>query len=73
MGRARVVGINHVALEIGDVDEALDFYGRLFDFVVRERSEAHALIAWATRFSRCSGATALQELEEAGLAPGDGS
>jgi lactoylglutathione lyase len=27
---ARVVGINHVALEVGDVDEALEFYGRLF-------------------------------------------
>jgi hypothetical protein len=27
--RARVVGINHVAVEVGDVDEALDFYGPL--------------------------------------------
>ena len=26
--RARAVGINHVALEVGDVDAALDFYGR---------------------------------------------
>ena len=44
MERARVVGINHVALEVGDVDEALEFYGRLFDFGVRERSDEHALI-----------------------------
>jgi catechol-2,3-dioxygenase len=44
MERARVVGINHVALEVGDVDEALEFYGRLFEFAVRERSGDHALI-----------------------------
>lgn len=28
MGLARLVGINHIALEVGDVDQALDFYGR---------------------------------------------
>jgi catechol 2,3-dioxygenase-like lactoylglutathione lyase family enzyme len=44
MARARVVGINHVALEVGDVDEALDFYGRMFEFGIRERSDEHALI-----------------------------
>jgi catechol 2,3-dioxygenase-like lactoylglutathione lyase family enzyme len=31
MTRARLVGINHVALEVGDLDEALEFYGRLFE------------------------------------------
>jgi lactoylglutathione lyase len=35
--KARFVGINHVALEVGDVDEALDFYGRLLDFELRGR------------------------------------
>ena len=34
---ARLIGINHVALEVGDVDEALDFYGRLFGFELRGR------------------------------------
>ena len=34
----RLVGINHVALEVGDVDEALDWYGRLFDFELRGRA-----------------------------------
>ena len=29
--KARVVGVNHVALEVGDIEEALAFYGRLFD------------------------------------------
>lgn len=30
--KARAVGFNHVALEVGDIEEALAFYGRLFDF-----------------------------------------
>jgi len=34
---ARLVGINHVALEVGDIDEALDWYGRLFQFELRGR------------------------------------
>ena len=34
---AKLVGINHVALEVGDVDEALELYGRLFDFKLRGR------------------------------------
>ena len=36
--RAKVVGINHVALEVGDVDEALDWYGRIFRFELRGRA-----------------------------------
>jgi catechol 2,3-dioxygenase-like lactoylglutathione lyase family enzyme len=35
---ARMVGINHVALEVGDVDEALAWYGRLFEFELRGRA-----------------------------------
>jgi catechol 2,3-dioxygenase-like lactoylglutathione lyase family enzyme len=35
---ARLVGINHVALEVGDVDEALDWYGRVFGFELRGRA-----------------------------------
>jgi lactoylglutathione lyase len=34
---ARLVGINHVALEVGGIDEALDWYGRFFDFELRGR------------------------------------
>ncbi len=33
--KARAVGINHVALEVADIDAALDFYGRLFEFELR--------------------------------------
>ena len=35
--RARLIGINHVALEVGDIDEALAFYGGLFGFSLRGR------------------------------------
>ena len=35
--KARLVGINHVALEVGDIDEALAFYGELFGFELRGR------------------------------------
>ena len=35
---ARLVGINHVALEVGDVDAALDWYGRIFEFELRGRA-----------------------------------
>ena len=34
---ARLVGINHVALEVGDLDEALDWYGQFFEFELRGR------------------------------------
>jgi catechol 2,3-dioxygenase-like lactoylglutathione lyase family enzyme len=37
MGRAQLVGINHIALEVGDIDAALEFYGRLLDFELRGR------------------------------------
>ncbi len=34
---ARLVGINHIALEVGDIDEALAWYGRVFEFELRGR------------------------------------
>jgi catechol 2,3-dioxygenase-like lactoylglutathione lyase family enzyme len=34
----RLVGINHIALEVGDLDEALSWYGRLFEFELRGRA-----------------------------------
>src|SRR5258707_3222041 len=37
-GMARLVGINHVALEVGDVEEALAWYGRFFEFELRGRA-----------------------------------
>jgi catechol 2,3-dioxygenase-like lactoylglutathione lyase family enzyme len=37
---ARLVGINHVALEVGDIDEALAWYGRFFELELRGRAGA---------------------------------
>jgi catechol 2,3-dioxygenase-like lactoylglutathione lyase family enzyme len=34
---ARALGVNHVALEVGDLDEALAFYGRILSFELRGR------------------------------------
>ena len=39
---ARLVGINHVALEVADIDEALDWYGRFFSFELRGRVGSRA-------------------------------
>jgi catechol-2,3-dioxygenase len=48
--KARALGFNHVALEVGDIDEALAFYGRLFDFELREREEDAAFIDLGDQF-----------------------
>ncbi|HYM63814.1 MAG TPA: VOC family protein [Gaiellaceae bacterium] len=50
MTRARLVGLNHVALEVGDVEEALAFYGRIFDFELRGRSARMAFIDLGDQF-----------------------
>jgi hypothetical protein len=34
IARARLVGIDHVALEVGDIDEALEVYGRFFELTL---------------------------------------
>ena len=39
--KARAIGLNHVALEVGDIEEALAFYGRLFDFKLRAEKAPH--------------------------------
>jgi len=48
--RSRLVGINHVALEVGDVDEALEFYGRFFEFDLRGRGPAMAFVDMGDQF-----------------------
>jgi catechol 2,3-dioxygenase-like lactoylglutathione lyase family enzyme len=48
--KARLVGINHVVLEVGNVDEALEFYGRLFDFELRGRAGRMAFIDMGDQF-----------------------
>ena len=48
--KPRAVGFNHVALEVGDIDEALEFYGQLFDFGLRSKSETAAFIDLGDQF-----------------------
>ncbi|TMK75109.1 MAG: VOC family protein [Actinobacteria bacterium] len=48
--RARLVGINHVALEVGDLDEALTFYGRIFEIGLRGRMAGMAFIDIGDQF-----------------------
>ena len=51
--KARAVGFNHVALEVGDIEEALAFYGRLFDFELRGKSATSAFIDLGDQFLAC--------------------
>lgn len=48
--KARAVGINHVALEVGDIDEALAFYGRFLSFTLRSKSDSMAFIDLGDQF-----------------------
>ena len=47
---SRLVGMNHVALEVGDLEEALRWYGRLFDFELRGRSGRMAFLDLGDQF-----------------------
>jgi len=49
-GKARIVGFNHVALEVGDIEAALAFYGRLFAFELRSKSDTDAFIDLGDQF-----------------------
>jgi len=48
--KPRLVGINHVAIEVGDIDEALAWYGRIFDLTLRNRHERSAFIDMGDQF-----------------------
>ncbi len=61
-GKPKLVGINHVALEVGNIDEALAFYGGLFAFTLRGRAPGHAFIDLGDQF------LALAEVPDAGRA-----
>jgi predicted enzyme related to lactoylglutathione lyase len=53
-----LVGFNHVAIEVGDIDEALDFYSKLFAFELRGREPGMAFIDLGDQF------LALQEVQD---------
>jgi catechol 2,3-dioxygenase-like lactoylglutathione lyase family enzyme len=48
--KARIVGFNHIAIEVGDIEAALAFYGRLFDFELRSKSDSMAFIDLGDQF-----------------------
>jgi len=52
---ARLVGINHVALEVGDVDGALAWYGRFFSFELRGRGGGMAFVDMGDQFLAFAG------------------
>lgn len=48
--RARLVGVNHVVLEVGNLDEALDWYGERFAFELRGRAHGMAFLDMGDQF-----------------------
>ena len=46
----RLVGINHIALEVGDIEEALAFYGRFFELHLRGVVPGMAFIDMGDQF-----------------------
>jgi lactoylglutathione lyase len=48
--RPRLVGMNHIALEVDDLDQALEFYGRVFEFELRGRIPGMAFIDMGDQF-----------------------
>jgi predicted enzyme related to lactoylglutathione lyase len=48
--QARAVGFNHIALEVGDIEEALSFYARIFKFELRGKSPEMAFIDLGDQF-----------------------
>jgi lactoylglutathione lyase len=45
-----MVGINHIALAVGDIDEALEFYGRIFELELRGRAPGMAFLDMGDQF-----------------------
>lgn len=52
--KARLVGINHIALEVDDVEAALDFFRRIFEFTLRGRHDGMAFIDLGDQFINLS-------------------
>jgi len=48
--KARALGVNHVVLEVDDLDKALEFYGSIFEFTLRGKSDHNAFIDLGDQF-----------------------
>jgi lactoylglutathione lyase len=49
-GRAKLIGFNHIAIEVGDIEEALEFYGCLFEIELRGRGPRMAFVDAGDQF-----------------------
>lgn len=52
--KARAMGINHVVLEVGDIEAALEFYAKIFEFELRGKGETNAFIDLGDQFIQLS-------------------
>ena len=52
--KARALGINHVVLEVDDLDKAVEFYGAIFEFKLRGKSDHNAFIDLGDQFIQLS-------------------
>jgi catechol 2,3-dioxygenase-like lactoylglutathione lyase family enzyme len=50
MNKSNLIGVNHIALEVGDIEKALKFYGHIFNFTLRGKSDEHAFIDLGDQF-----------------------
>ena len=48
--KAKLVGINHIALEVGSIEDALEFYGRIFELTLRGRVGGMAFVDLGDQF-----------------------
>jgi catechol 2,3-dioxygenase-like lactoylglutathione lyase family enzyme len=62
--KPRMVGINHVAIEVGDIDAALAFYGEIFQYTLRGRGEHNAFIDLGDQFIALMQGPASGKLEQ---------
>jgi catechol 2,3-dioxygenase-like lactoylglutathione lyase family enzyme len=56
-----MIGINHVALDVGDVDEAVEFYGRIFELELRGRTPGMAFLDMGDQFLALAQADPVQQ------------
>ncbi len=71
--KATAIGINHVALEVGNIDDALAFYGSFLNFKLRSKGETMAVIDLGDQFIALSqvSATSRDEKRHFGLVVDD--
>ena len=62
--KPRMVGINHVAIQVGDIDAALAFYGEIFQYTLRGRGENNAFSDLGDQFIALMQGPASGKLEQ---------